>query len=402
KMLVQNIIKAQRDEAMRKGLEFTLDIDDELPDSLILDEAKIEDIFINLIENAIKFTERGFVHVKLVQNGQDIVKNSINMALVVEDSGVGVREEEKEKIFDIFEKSAGDKKSAGMGLGLSINKKMAKQMGGDIFLEPKAGEGSKFVFSLNGVEVVLPSAEANDANADMIDFSLIKPEGGTIMVIDNDAKTRNLIRDAFFESALKVLSFDSPRDAIDALKSTQVDMILSDIDILVSDDNAVLKILKGISSAPIVTLTEKRIKDMDLNSAAASIAGHLKKPLLKSELFKISLQVLNGSKSMQNRLIFEDESSFSDLSKEQIKDFFSLAENNLNGLYEQADKTNDLETIKQFAQELLNVASKSAIEDLVKFADTLLLKINLFEIDSINTMLQQYKQKVSLLKDSVV
>ena len=402
KELLQNIIKFQREEATRKGLEFTLDIDDVLPDSLMLDESKIEDIFINLIENAIKFTERGFVHVKLVQNGQDIVKNSVNMALIVEDSGVGVSEEEKEKIFDIFEKSAGNEKSAGMGLGLSINKKMAKQMGGDIFLEPKAGEGSKFVFLLNSIEVVLPSAESDDANADMIDFSLIKPEGGTIMVIDDDAQSRNLIRDAFFESALKVLSFDNPRDAIDALKSTQVDMIFSDIDILISDDNAVAKILKGISSAPIVTLTEKRIKDLDLNTSATTIAGHLKKPLLKSELFKISLHVLNTSKEMPNRLISEDERSFSDLSKTQIEHFFSKAPKKLNKLYNQASKTNDLETIKLFAEELLNVAIECDIQELVQFAEKLLSKIELFEIDAINTMLQQYRQKVSLLKDSVV
>ncbi|HFB54211.1 MAG TPA: hypothetical protein ENJ67_05695, partial [Sulfurimonas autotrophica] len=105
KKLIENIVKFQRDEAMRKGLEFTLDIDDELPDSLMLDESKIEDIFTNLIENAIKFTDRGFVHVKLVENGKDIVKNSINISLVVEDSGVGINEEDKEKIFEIFEKS---------------------------------------------------------------------------------------------------------------------------------------------------------------------------------------------------------------------------------------------------------------------------------------------------------
>ncbi|SFV61240.1 hypothetical protein MNB_SM-6-225 [hydrothermal vent metagenome] len=294
KILVQNIVKAQRDEAIRKGLEFRLDIDDKLPDSLLLDEAKVEDIFMNLIENAIKFTHNGFVHVKLVQNGQDIAKNSVKMVLEVQDSGIGISEEEKEKIFDIFSNSAGDQKSIGMRLGLAVNKKIAKEMGGDIFLESKEAEGSKFVFSLNEVEVALPSAESSDANADMIDFSLIKPEGGTIMIIENDDKTRNLIRDAFFNTSLKVLSFETSRDAIEALKNTKVDIIFSDIDILVSDDNAVLKMLKRISGAPIVTLTEKSIKGMELQSAREKIAGHLKKPLLKSELFKISLKNLKS------------------------------------------------------------------------------------------------------------
>jgi len=402
KKLIENIVKFQRDEAMRKGLEFTLDIDDELPDSLMLDESKIEDIFTNLIENAIKFTDRGFVHVKLVENGKDIVKNSINISLIVEDSGAGIREEDKVKIFEIFEKSGENQKTSGMGLGLSINKRMAKQMGGDIFLESKMGKGSKFVFSLGGVEVVLPSAESNDFNADMIDFSLVKPEGGTIMVVDANADVRNLIRDSFFESALKVLSFDNPRDAIDTLKSTNVDMILIDIDILTSDDNAVSKILKGISDAPVVTLTEKRIKDIDLRTSAAKIAGHLKKPLLKSELFKVSLQVLNAGKKSENKLISEDESTFENLDRAQVERFFTLASPQLNELYTQASATNDLDTIKQFAEELLHISLECNIQVLTQFADKLLVKINLFEIDAINTMLQEYRRKISQLKNSVV
>ena len=402
KKLIENIVKFQRDEAMRKGLEFTLDIDDELPDSLMLDESKIEDIFTNLIENAIKFTDRGFVHVKLVENGKDIVKNSINISLVVEDSGVGINEEDKEKIFEIFEKSGENRKASGMGLGLSINKRMAKQMGGDIFLESKMGKGSKFVFSLGGVEVVLPSAESNDFNSDMIDFSLIKPEGGTIMVVDANTDVRNLIRDSFFESALKVLSFDNPRDAIDTLKSTKVDMILIDIDILTSDDNAVSKILKGISDAPVVTLTEKRIKDIDLRTSAAKIAGHLKKPLLKSELFKVSLQVLNATKGSANKLISEDEPTFENLDRAQVKRFFTLALSQLNELYTQASTTNDLDTIKQFAEELLRISLECNIQELVQFANNLIEKINLFEIDAINTMLHEYRRKISQLKNSVV
>jgi len=402
KKLIENIVKFQRDEAMRKGLEFTLDIDDELPDSLMLDESKIEDIFTNLIENAIKFTDRGFVHVKLVENGKDIVKNSINISLIVEDSGAGIQEEEKEKIFEIFEKSGENQKASGMGLGLSINKRMATQMGGDIFLESKVGKGSKFVFSLGGVEVVLPSAESNDFNADMIDFSLVKPDGGTIMVVDADADVRNLIRDSFFESALKVLSFDNPRDAIDTLKSTKVDMILIDIDILTSDDNAVSKILKGISDAPVVTLTDKRIKDIDLRTSAAKIAGHLKKPLLKSELFKVSLQVLNATKESAHKLISEDETTFENLDKAQVERFFTLASSKLNELYTQASSTNDLDTIQKFAQELLRVSLECNIEELGEFANKLIEKINLFEIDSINTMLQEYRRKISQLKNSVV
>jgi len=401
KALIENVIRTQREEANRKGLEFTLDIDEKIPDSLMLDESKVEDIFANLIENAVKFTSNGYVRVKLEEDGQDIAKNSINFLLIVEDSGNGIADEDKEKIFEIFENS-NDKEVQGVGLGLSINKRMAKLMNGDIFVESKVGKGSKFTFVLHGVEVVLMSADSKEYNDDMIDFSLIKPSGGTIMIIDEDAKARGLVRDSFFESAFKVLSYDNPRDAIEALKHNNVDMILIDIDILTSDDNAVSKILKGISNAPVVTLTDKQISKVDLQFNAAEIAGHLKKPLSKSELFKISLHVFKEKEINSHLLISESEDNFVDLQKSQVEHFFQLASKNLNKLYDKAIQTHDLETIKLFAEELLSISMDCSIEDMVTFADKLLVKIELFEIDAINGMMQQYPQKVSRLKNSVV
>jgi CheY-like chemotaxis protein len=279
---------------------------------------------------------------------------------------------------------------------------MAKLMNGDIYVESQVGKGSKFIFALNGVEVVLVSADSKEYSDDMIDFSLIKPSGGTIVVIDENAEVRSLVRDSFFESAIKVLSYDNPRDAIDALKHNSVDMILIDIDILTSDDNAVSKILKGISNAPVVTLTEKQIRGIDLKFNAAEIAGHLKKPLSKSELFKVSLHVLKEKDTQSHQLISDEEEDFENIQRSQAERFFQLTAKNLNRLYDKALNTNDLETIKLFAEELLSISLDCAIEDMVKFADKLLVKIELFEIDAINSMMQQYRRKVSRLKDSIV
>jgi len=403
KALVEKIIKSQREEAAKKGLELTLDIDDVLPDSLMLDKEKVEDIFTNLIENAVKFTQSGYVHVKLLENGKDIVKNAINLSLVVEDSGPGIDEEDQSKIFEIFEQAVEDQKSKSMGLGLSINKRVARQMNGDIYLESHVGKGSKFIFTINSAEVVLPSANSKEMHTDMIDFSLIRPEGGTIIVIDESSELRDLVRESFLNSAIKVLSYDNPRDAIEALKKSKVDMILIDAELLTSDDNAVSKILKGISNAPVVTLTDKRIKDLDLRSSASEIVGHLKKPLLKSELFKVSVSVLNTKEeALADEKPLDEDESYDHLDQEKIQSFLQLASKNLDALYEEAKSTNDLESIKHFAEELLSVSLDAAIEEFVSFANELLVKIELFEIESINSMMQEYSQKISRLKNSVV
>jgi signal transduction histidine kinase len=150
KNLLHSIVNSHTKEAMKKGLELSLDIDDKLPDYLMLDISRVEDIVKNLVENALKFTHKGYVRIKLQESGKNILKNSINISLVVADSGVGIKEEEQHKIFEIFETTA--------HMGLSINKKIAKLMHGDIVVE-STSKGSIFTFSMSDVEVVLPSAE---------------------------------------------------------------------------------------------------------------------------------------------------------------------------------------------------------------------------------------------------
>jgi len=398
KLLVQKIIKSQRDMALRKGLKLTLDIDDKLPDSLMLDEEKVEDIFTNLIENGVKFTDKGFVHVKLEESGKNVLKNVVNLTLTVEDSGEGIANEDKSKIFEIFENPM-ENKTESRGLGLSLNKRVAKQMNGDISFQSNSEKGTTFIFSLADVEIVLQSANSEEVEQESIDFSLIKPEGGVIIVVDKSTEVRELVRNSFFDTKFKILSFDNPRDAIDALKQYEVDLILIDIDTLISDDNAVLKILKGMSSAAIVTLTDKQIKDVDFQVTAEQLAGHLKKPLLKSELFKIAVEVLNREKKTP---FVDQREEFEGLAASQIELFLEASKKELNILYKEARRTHDLEQIREFSKKLLELSTKSDINELSFFAKKLLEKTELFEIDDINSMMIAYEEKISRLKNSIV
>lgn len=404
KALIHKIIRSQKEKADKKGLEIIVDIESVFPDALMLDEKKVENICQNLIENAVKFTEKGFVRIQLLVNKKDIVTNSVDISLVVEDSGEGIDEEMQGKIFEIFENSGEKGKERGMGLGLSINRKIAKQMQGDIVLESKKGKGSCFIFTIKSVEIALTNTLSASFHEEMVDFSLLNTDKGSIVVIDEDSESREIIKSAFAQSALKIFLFDNPRGAIELLKKERVEAVFIDIDILTSDDNAVAKMLKSITVAPVVTLTQKRIKDFNLQKSGLQIAGHLKKPLLKSELFKIALQILNNvsEEEQKNFFIVEKEEDFKGVQKSQAEKFFKESSRRLESLYEEANRTNDLQTIESFAKELLMISKECNIEHFRVFAESLLSKVDLFEIDSINSMMQEYKQKISLLKDSVV
>lgn len=184
-LLYNTLITEHEVKAYNKGILLTLDIEKEIPSSLMLDDNKVKSILDNLIDNAIKFTKQGMVNVKVVVEKYNYTQNRIDIAMVVADTGKGIDAINHQKIFEIFEKkeSSSEHDVKGTGLGLSINKKMAKLMHGDISVSSKVGEGSVFTFKLNGLEVILASAEDTIDELN-INFGLVKPEGANIMSSD--------------------------------------------------------------------------------------------------------------------------------------------------------------------------------------------------------------------------
>ncbi|MFC6669962.1 ATP-binding protein [Marinobacterium aestuariivivens] len=114
-----------------KQLEFRIDIDDELPPALILDETRIRQILINLIGNAVKFTERGHIRLALRCHYPTASKSSLDLLLEVEDSGIGIPESQQQAVFGAFEQRSGQsaERYGGTGLGLAICKRLVELMG---------------------------------------------------------------------------------------------------------------------------------------------------------------------------------------------------------------------------------------------------------------------------------
>jgi len=219
----------------------------------------------------------------------NILKNSINLSITVQDSGIGVEAINQKKIFEAFS-------NENIALGLSINKKMAQLMHGDMTFKNNTPKGSVFTLYLPSIEIALNDSTLTCKDDTNVDFSLIRPSGANIMVIDDDNRTKNVVQKSFYNTAVSVYVYESARKAIEKLKESPFDMILIDIDILCSEHSAISKVIASISDAPIVTLVTTRVQDKDLDSVKADIAGHLKKPICEAELFKISLQILNSLK----------------------------------------------------------------------------------------------------------
>ncbi|NOR58824.1 MAG: response regulator [Sulfurimonas sp.] len=388
-------------EANKKGLELSVDIDEKIPNSLMIDPVRVNEILDNLLENAIKFTQSGFVKVEVVVDSVDEVNNEVDISISVKDSGIGIAEGNKSKIFEIFETKENCDliEYQGTGLGLSINRKLSQLMNGNLDVESKLSKGSTFRLTLKGVEVVL-SNEAKNVDESKIDFSLIRPSGAKVLVVDTLEENRELIQDCFLWTKIDIFAFDNAREAIELLKRQDVDLILIDVDMLSIDDGAVSKVLKTVSDALVVTLTNTRLKDIVFQDGGVKPVGHLKKPITKVELFKMLLKILNSQEVVfqeSGNIVLNQKDgdvSLDDINFVQLKMFLHIQKGALAGIYKEAVSTNDLKAIEKFSNSLLELATKHRLKEMISYSTLLLKKIDLFEIDTINVMLKDYKKKI--------
>ena len=294
RIIFESIIHKYQEQAHKKNLTLSLNIDGKLPDSIIIDSLKVQDLLTNLVENAIEFTENGIVKVDVVVDGLNSAKNVLDLSILVEDSGIGMDKKTQKEIFEIFEfqENVDDSTFSDIGLGLSVDKKIAKLMNGDLTCTSELGKGSTFKFSLHDVEIALGSDE-HDIDEEDIDFSMIKADA-KIVVIDEVADIRESIVNYFIQSSAQLFLYENLRDSIETLKTQKIDLILIDVDILNVDEGAVSKVLKKMSDAPVVVLTQTQLKGMVICEDGVKPIAYLKKPISKLELFKVSLKALNS------------------------------------------------------------------------------------------------------------
>jgi signal transduction histidine kinase/DNA-binding NarL/FixJ family response regulator len=399
-LFFKDVVEEHYEKAYKKFLKLSLDLDENLPKALFLDEEKIKEILSNLIDNAIKFTQEGYIKVDVKVDDANIINNTINISILVEDSGMGIDPKYHDTIFEIFEKreNSNELEFQGTGLGLSINKKMAKKMGGDLLVESELKHGSTFTLKLHNVEIALSNSKDEDIDESDIDFNIIK--SSNIMIVDEDMQNSNTLIESFNQTEVEVYSYSDPRDAIESLKKNQIDLMFMDINILSSDDGAVSKVMAKMTNAPVVSLTDGSMKHIALVTNGMKIVGHLKKPISKLALFKICLQLLNSQHLLNNRDQKLDNGSqlFVDIVADQYSLFTKDIEEKVTPLYEKFQLTNDLNVSVEFAKNLVSVSQKYKIQEFVSLGEKLLSRVELFDIETIEKLMTQYMEYIHILK----
>ncbi len=296
-------------QANNKKLDFDINIKKALPGTLVGDNIKIREILINIIGNAIKYTKKGSV--ELIVDVEPIDESRLKFIIHVKDTGIGIKEENLEKIFSTFEQV--DNKSnyhvEGSGLGLSIAREMAELMGGKITVQSEYGVGSDFCFEIIqsiSVSNDLEYDEAEIGNLEMTeesDIGELQVRDVTTLIVD-DNKINLMVEEIVMKKyGMKVDIAESGREAIEKSKNTQYDLILMDQMMPEMDGietmHAIRKINDLYDKTPIIMVTANAIVGVEEEMLEDRFDGFVTKPIEMEKMRGLLLQLLPKDKIIE-------------------------------------------------------------------------------------------------------
>ena len=298
KEVLTSNIKSYEMQAKLKGIDFTCAFDKKIHYNLKGDSLRMSQIVNNLLSNAIKFTKEGFVSISVQHDSS--TKDFQNIIIIVEDSGIGIGEAKLEKIFEGFHQEDDSivRKYGGTGLGLMITKEIVDQMKGEIIVDSKKGEGSKFTILLSFKK----SNQNLDQNEIHRDVSL---NGLNILVAEDNEVNSFYLKTILEQDGCIVSLAKNGQEVIEFRKKQEFDLILMDIQMPILDGISATQIIRKELkiNTPIIAQTANTVqKDIDA-CYEAGVLDYISKPFTISELNrKIAFNLDLGLKNKKTKL----------------------------------------------------------------------------------------------------
>ncbi len=288
--LAASVISLFRGNAESKGLELSLHKDPDLEDWVIADGQRLKQVLLNLVGNAIKFTEGGEVALFITREGTSGLIERVRFD--VRDTGIGISKEALTRLFQPFQQADGSRsrRQGGTGLGLAISQRIVEAMGGRIEVETAPGSGSRFSFVLS-LEVDRSSSRVAPPDSSMgsLDGS-DRIVAGTVLVVEDNEVNRMIARQTLQSLGLDVVEASNGQEAIAALARLEVDVVLMDCQMPVMDGYTATREIRRRETeiesrrVPILALTADAFDDDALRARESGMDGHLAKPYTRDQL----------------------------------------------------------------------------------------------------------------------
>jgi signal transduction histidine kinase/DNA-binding response OmpR family regulator len=386
-------------QAAVKNIEMVIDFSGEIPDCLILDEVRLKQILFNLIGNAVKFTEKGFVRIE-VQKRDSVGGDGIDLSITVEDTGIGIPAQYHADIFEAFKQKDGQstKRFGGTGLGLSITKRLVEMMDGTITVQSEENKGSRFQIVIPHVAVVPAAAEPEALPSTVSDDIVFDP--ACILVVDDLTLNRLLIKEYLAKTPLTIIEAENGEDAVRLAKQHQPDLILMDIRMPVLDGIEATKQIgrdEATRDIAVVALTASVMEEERDSLMAMGFAGFLDKPVTEDALYR-ELKRFIGHAARRHE---PQEAPASDLTPARFDLFpqiLELLENECMQRWTATRQNLFFDEIDDFARRVSALGDAHSLAILSRYGMDLSAHVKAFDVEQVNSALSLYPQIVAKLK----
>ncbi len=274
--------------AQQKGLELACDIRPEVPARVVGDPTRLREIVMNLVGNAIKFTERGEIglEVRVEDEATPVGEGAVALRFTVWDTGIGIPEDKRQVIFQAFSQADGSttRRYGGTGLGLTISARLVEMMGGRIWVESKPGEGSRFHFTCRlGLGANEPSAPP--AGQETL-------AGARVLVVDDNKTNRRIFERMLQRWRMETLAAESAAEALAALRRACEDgepfrLVVTDCHIPESDGFQLVEQIRAsrdLAPIPVVMVSSAGQRGDAARCRSLGIGAYLTKPVREADL----------------------------------------------------------------------------------------------------------------------
>ena len=284
--LMQEVADLMAERTRQKGLQFSVVYQWPLPSSVQTDPTRLKQILLNLTNNAVKFTQQGFVRL-------DIAYAQSRLQVAVSDSGIGIDAAQQARLFQAFSQADNSisRSYGGTGLGLVTSKQLAERLGGTIELQSEAGKGSTFIVQI--AAAASPDCTELHALPERAVSNTPDPISqqhwqGRVLLAEDQPDNQLLLVRMLQHSGLDVVAVNNGRELVEAAVSQDFDLILSDIQMPVMDGVSAIKLLQAAgNTTPCIALTANTMKHEIDSYLEAGFADHLAKPIQRERFAKV-------------------------------------------------------------------------------------------------------------------
>jgi len=392
KTIVKDIQLIFSQKAADKNIELSVFFDEKLPDALLLDEIRLRQVLLNLVGNAIKFTEQGFI--KIVVTIFEITAETVNLNIEIFDSGIGIPQAQQEKIFAAFTQQENQSvKFGGTGLGLTISKRLAELMDGHISVKSEMGKGSCFNIQLNQVQVLTDVIKEKPEEFICLP-TMLHFQPAKILLVDDIAMNRQLIVSYFAElPELTFIEAETGEQALSLVSQQQFDLILMDRRLPNMNGDEVCQYIKALPDYATIPIIMISASVLVINKSQPHFYDlQLSKPVNKTKLLNAMQSFLPFSTytetTLQSSFQASIENSKELINPELLAFLISTYQAVIKAI--SLSEVMEVDVLIELAEELLELAYQYDCTVLINWATDLKTQAELFDIANLAKTLKSF------------